>query len=243
MRKILLILSSIYLFANEIYASFDVIADKSSKLALSAGGVVSKIYVDVASKVKKGDLLLELDSDIEEIALKQAKSEYELAKIGFEHANNTLNRYLQVKNVIDEQSLESIKAKQEEFQTRLNTAQINILRYETMIKKKKLYAPFSGVISAKLVEVAEGVGGVMQPLFVLDSYPKVKLLLSFDEKYKDLVKIGDSFSYQVNDKKMQGKISKIYPNIDVKTRKVYAEVDAQDLSIGLFGEGYIKVGE
>ncbi|HEB8061603.1 TPA: efflux RND transporter periplasmic adaptor subunit, partial [Campylobacter coli] len=37
----------------------------------------------------------------------------------------------------------------------------------------------------------------------------------------------------------KGKITLIYPSIEVKTRKIYAEVETQNLTPGLFGEGRI----
>ncbi|MEE6566503.1 efflux RND transporter periplasmic adaptor subunit, partial [Campylobacter coli] len=38
---------------------------------------------------------------------------------------------------------------------------------------------------------------------------------------------------------LKGKISLIYPSIEVKTRKIYAEVQTTNLTPGLFGEGRI----
>ena len=73
------------------------------------------------------------------------------------------------------------------------------------------------------------------------SYPDVKLKLSFDEKFKDRVKIGSEFVYKLDgeNKERRGEISLIYPTIDTKNGKIYAEVRARNLTPGLFGEGYI----
>ena len=73
------------------------------------------------------------------------------------------------------------------------------------------------------------------------SYPDVKLKLSFDEKFKDRVKIGSEFVYKLDgqSEERHGKISLIYPTIDTKNGKIYAEVRARNLTPGLFGEGYI----
>ena len=73
------------------------------------------------------------------------------------------------------------------------------------------------------------------------SYPDVKLKLSFDEKFKDRVKIGSEFIYKLDGQsdERRGKISLIYPTIDTKNGKIYAEVQTQNLTPGLFGEGYI----
>ena len=109
------------------------------------------------------------------------------------------------------------------------------------LEDTRLLAPFDGTISGKSIEVGEGVGGVAQKLMSIFSYPDVKLKLSFDEKFKDRVKIGSEFVYKLDgqSEERRGKISLIYPTIDAKNGKIYAEVQTQNLMPGLFGEGYI----
>ncbi|MBZ7976252.1 efflux RND transporter periplasmic adaptor subunit [Campylobacter sp. RM12637] len=243
MKKLLFLLISLNLFADSVYASFDVVAQKSAKLSLQSFGIVNKINTDIGKKVKKNDILLELDSSIEQIGLDDANVQQKLANEALVLANTTLKRYEQVKSVLNEQTIDEINFKKNEAEQKLKSAKISSKKYETLINQKKLKAPFDGVITAKYIEVGEGVASPVQPLFVLDSYPEVKLLLSFDEKYSDLVKVGDIYEYSINGLKMKGVISKVYPNIDGKTRKIYAEVLANDIQIGSFGDGYIITGE
>ena len=61
------------LYAEDIYATFDVVSEKSSELGLSVSGIVGNIYVNVGDKLKKGDLILALNNN-------QEKNEYETAK-------------------------------------------------------------------------------------------------------------------------------------------------------------------
>ena len=70
----------------------------------------------------------------------------------------------------------------------------------------------------------------------------VKLVLKFDEKYWQKVKVGQTFSYKVDgsDKTYEAKITKIYPTILSETREMQAEVKTKDLMPGLFGNGTIK---
>ena len=122
-----------------------------------------------------------------------------------------------------------------------NRAHLALNLAQKRLEDTRLLAPFDGTISAKSIEVGEGVGGVAQKLMSIFSYPDVKLKLSFDEKFKDRVKIGSEFIYKLDgqSEERHGKISLIYPTIDTKNGKIYAEVRAQNLTPGLFGEGYI----
>lgn len=67
------------LFAEDIYATFDVVSEKKSELGLSASGIVTTLNVNVGDKVKKGDLLLSLNNT-------QEKNEYEIARKNAEHS-------------------------------------------------------------------------------------------------------------------------------------------------------------
>lgn len=243
MKKLILLLASgvfSVVLGEEIYASFDVYAINQSKLAFEVGGIVKEIKVKVSDRVKKGDVLIVLDSSSEEIGLKNAKNEHALAKIAFENAKSKMDKFKQVQNVIDKQSFEDIEAAFKQAQLNLAKAAINIERYEDAVAKKTLRAPYDGVISGKFIDLAQGVAPVQQVVLEMYSHPDVKLLISFDEKFKDRVRVGQIYKYKINGKEMEAKITLVYPSIDIKTRKIYAEIYTQNLTPGLFGEGYIK---
>lgn len=229
--------------AEEIYASFNVEAKMQSKLALESMGVVEQIFVEISQSVKKGDVLLSLESETEEIALKNAKNDKELALVEFKNTQSKMQKFKAVREVINKQSYEDIQSAFKASKLRLEKASLNVKYYENILAKKKLIAPYDGVIANKFVQVGEGVGGVGRVLLEIYSYPDVKLILSFDEKFKDRVKLGQKFLYKIDgeQEEREGEINLIYPSIEPKTRKIYAEVYAKNLKPGLFGEGKILI--
>ncbi len=118
-------------------------------------------------------------------------------------------------------------------------AKINIERFEDALEKKILRAPYDGIISAKYIDLAQGVAPVQQVVMEMFSYPDVKLVISFDEKFKDKVKVGQTYRYKINGEQKEAKITLVYPSIDIKTRKIFAEIYTTNLTPGLFGEGVI----
>ncbi|MBZ7949820.1 efflux RND transporter periplasmic adaptor subunit [Campylobacter molothri] len=238
---LILIFSFNVIFAEEIYASFNVEASKQSKLAIEGIGIVSQIPITIGQKVKKGDLLIVLDQTSEKIALENAKNSYNLALAQYENTKSKMKKINSVQDVIDKQSYEDMKTQFNIASLNLTKAKINMDYYKNILEKKELRAPYDAIVSNKFIQIGEGVGGVAQPLVEIFSYPQSKLILSFDEKYKDKVKIGDEFIYKLDqsNNQIKGKISLIYPSIEVKTRKIYAEVEASGLTPGLFGEGKI----
>lgn len=231
-----------WLFGANIYASYDCVAKDTSSLALQTMGIVKNIKVNVGDKVKKGQLLLELDYSLENTQLLNAKADLKLAQIAKEHAKSSLNKFNQVKNVVDKQAYENVLFEYNKAEQSYEKAKLNIRYYEELISKKKLYAPYDGVISAKFINKAEGVGGVAQPLLQIISSPKSKLIVSIDDIYIKDIKVGQVYKYKVGQTEKEAKIDLIYPTIDTKNRKVLAEVYVDGVIPGSFGEGYIVVG-
>ena len=244
MNKILLFLLSaaVALCAQDkIYASFDVAAAKDAQLALKAVGIVKTVNVDIGSAVKRGEVLLELENESEKLAVKLAQNDLESAQTAKAHAKSVLDKFKLVQSVSSKQAFENAEFDFKNAALAENRAHLALNLAQKRLEDTRLLAPFDGTISGKSIEVGEGVGGVAQKLMSIFSYPDVKLKLSFDEKFKDRVKIGSEFIYKLDgqSEERRGKISLIYPTIDTKNGKIYAEVRARNLTPGLFGEGYI----
>ena len=244
MNKILLFLLSaavVLCAQDKIYASFDVAAAKDAQLALKAVGIVKTVNVEIGSAVKRGDVLLELENDSEKLAVKLAQNDLESAQTAKAHTKSVLDKFKLVQSVSSKQAFENAEFDFKNAALAENRAHLALNLAQKRLEDTRLLAPFDGTISGKSIEVGEGVGGVAQKLMSIFSYPDVKLKLSFDEKFKDRVKIGSKFIYKLDgqSEERRGEISLIYPTIDTKNGKIYAEVQAQNLTPGLFGEGYI----
>jgi len=242
-QTILTILLSATLYAGEVYATFDVKAMKESKLTLSVSGVVKSLHVKIGDRVKKGDTLLELNNLQELAMLALNKSEVALSKISKKHYKTELTRYDKIKDVIDEELYEKIKYAYEQANIRFQKTMKAYKLQKIIVGKTILKAPYAGIVNQKFVEIGDGVTGPGKPLLSIVNTPEVKLVLEFDEKHWNSVKTGQTFDYKVDglDEKFVGKISKVYPTVNPKTRKLKAEVLTSDILPGLFGDGQILV--
>ena len=237
----LLISSSV---AQEIYATFNVKADREANLVLSATGLVKKIHVDVGDSVKKGEILLELDSDDLKTSVTLAKKKIELASVNLRYAKKAYERFSKVKEVVDAGEFDKYASAYERAKIDLSNAKANLAYKRALLDKTRLKAPFSGVIASKDIEIGDGVSAAkMGTLFRLITPDKQKLVVLIDEKYWQKLKVGQSFFYSVDGKKykMESKVSKIYPSIDPKRRAITIEMPTKGLKVGLFGQGKLKV--
>ena len=233
MRYIGLLLAlTLCLFSKEIYATFDVVADKNANLAFIASGIVKKVYVDIGSSVKKGEILAELSNE-------DIKASLQMAQIALKYAKRAYERELKVKHLVDEAKFDSVASRYE-------NAKANYMYKKALYEKSFLKAPFDGVIYKKDIEAGDAVNGMMlKNVFAIQSKTKRKLILYFDQKYIDAVQVGDMFVYKIDSsqKELKAPIVKIYPYASYQNRKAKAEVKTENLTPGLFGSGFIHTKE
>lgn len=234
MKKVMvfMLLLAASLSAKDIYATFSVTAKKSANLAFITSGIVKRVNVDVTSVVKKGDILAELHND-------DIKAALHVAKVAQKYAKKSYERQQKVKNLIDASKLDAIAFKYE-------NAKAQVAYQQAILDKTILKAPFDGVIFKKSVEEGDALSGAMiHTVFKLQSLHARELHVEVDQKYWKQLKIGQTYRYKVDGdtKEYVGKISKIYPYANAKNRKIIVEVEAKDLVVGLFGDGYITIDE
>ena len=224
-----LVALAVSLSAGDIYAMFNVKASQSASLAFDAGGAVKKVNFEIASSVKKGDVLAIL-------ANKDKKANYDNAKTALKFAKKDYDRQVKVKKLIDASKFDVYAFKYE-------NAKNNLAFQQSMYNKTFLRAPFDGILFYKDIEVGDTVSGMsLKTVYKIQSKNSRKLVLEFDQKYHKIVKVGDKFIYTIDGDKNEytGVISKIHPTANAKTRKISAEVQAKHFMPGLFGHGIIK---
>ena len=232
MKKIFLSLLTLVslTYAKNVYATFDVAAQKSANLAFTASGIVQNVNVDIGSVVQKDQILAELDNEDIKAMLKKTQ-------IVLKFAKRELARQKKIKNLIDASKYDKVLSNYE-------NAQASVAYQEALYEKTILKAPFAGIIYDKNIEVGDAVSGMMlKTVFKIQSLHARKLILKFDQKYHNVVKVGQTFVYKVDgdNKTYKGVISKVYPYANFNDRKMKAEVKAKDFTVGLFGDGMILV--
>lgn len=222
------LLSFSMLWGEGVYAIFNVEAVKDSNLTLDSSGIVSEMLVDVDSVVKKDDKLLSLANKDKIAQANSMKQQYLFAKKQYE-------RYSKTGGAVDKNTLDN-------YYFNYKKLEADYAYYISLLDKSILKAPFDGVIAERKIDLGDGVAANSTTLFRLVSHEK-KMVLQYDSKYIDKVKVGDEFEYSIdgNGQKKVVKITKIYPTIDDTTRKVTAEAAVgDDMTPGLFGDGYIR---
>jgi len=232
------------LYAQNIYATFNVRADKSANLAFTTTGIVQHVDVEIADRVQKGQKLAELENSDLKSAAAIAEANLNSAKVALKFARRAYERENKVKKLISESQHDKVAQAFETAQSRIAQMEANVAYQQAVLEKTILLAPFDGVIYDKEIEVGDAVSGAMiRTVFKIQNTDRVKLVLEIDQRYWKMIKEGQTFEYRVDgdETKYQGKISKIYPYANSANRKIKAEVEAKNFVVGLFGSGNIII--
>lgn len=143
--------------------------ENAAALSFPVAGTLQRVCVDEGDRVRKGDLLAELDPT-------SARQTFDAAKAALEQARDAAQR---LKQLYDQKSLPEIKWI--EAQTRLRQAESAFTIAEKNLSDCRLYAPFSGVVGQRRMSVGEtALPGV--PALTLLEIGRVKVRFSVPEQ-------------------------------------------------------------
>ncbi len=198
-------------------------ARTSSLISGKVFGSIRKIYVHEGTKVKKGEILAEIDDRQVTAHLKQAKAALAGAKkalaaakasknaaaTGASFAAITFKRYKQLlkEKSVSPQEFDSIKTKYHQAKAALSGAEAMIQAARSKINQAKagvsaakihkkdafVKAPYSGVITKKIMNVGD-LASPGTPLFSLETQGKFEVDLSVPENYIDKVHLNEKLS-------------------------------------------------
>lgn len=173
-------------------------------LTLNTSGKVQSLNFKLGTKVRKGQVLGRIDTDIKSINLKNAALQVNKLKTDYERIKD-----LFAGNAATKVELDNAKYNYE-------NAQFQVESLKKQIQDGNLISPINGVITAKEIEVGEFISTGQSAAHIVD-LSKLKTLVKVSEKDVYRLKVGmivqvtsDLFA----DTPMEGKISFISPNGD-----------------------------
>jgi membrane fusion protein, multidrug efflux system len=206
-------------------------------LVPSTPGRIEKIYVEVGSRVKKGDVLVQMDQTQLQQAIIQLKN--------LETDYKRLDTLQKVGSVTRQQF--------DQVSTQYEIAKSSV---EFLKENTKLVAPFSGIVSGKYFENGEMYSGAPNTpagkaaiLSIVQVSP-LKAMVNIPETYYPLVNEGMSTDIHCEiypGEAFPGKIMRKYPTIDASTHSFQVEIKvdnpAEKLRPGMFARVEMKLGE
>lgn len=224
--------------ASSIKLPGELIAFQQVDLYAKISSFVKKLYVDVGSEVKAGQLLATMEAPELNSQLSGAESRLKAQEAIYLSSKATYERLLETSKTpgtISPNDLDIALAKQKSDLAQLEAARAAYREVGDTRSYLEIRAPFSGVISARNVSAGAYVGpagkGSDAPIFTLQEYRKLRLVVSVPETYLPYFNNKSEVKFTVksiaNDT-FTAKVSRAAGALDTRLRSQRTEMDVEN---------------
>jgi membrane fusion protein, multidrug efflux system len=222
-----------------------------SPIYARTNGYLKAWYKDMGSRVKKGELLAEIDTPEVDQQLAQARADLATAKANAQLAAITAERYqgLLKTDSVSKQEVDNAIGDNAAKQAAVQSAEANVRRLAELESFKRVYAPFAGVVTRRNVDIgylinAGGGGSGNRELFDLAQTDPLRVYVSVPQSDGALMRRGLQACLQLAEspgKNFCGQVARTADAIDPGTRTLLTEVDVPNASGALMPGAYAEV--
>ncbi|MFC1826604.1 efflux RND transporter periplasmic adaptor subunit [Thermodesulfobacteriota bacterium] len=190
-----------------------------SNVATDIEGLVTRVNFDEGDKVKRGDQLVQLDSELLDSEITGARAAFEQNLVDLDNARRDFNRIdsLYKDGSISETDHDSYRSKQmrlEKLSTILDARHNRLLITKS---KKSISTPFSGIIIQKSVELGEWVAKGGNIAAIADN-SSIDVWVDVPIAILEHLEKGREVRIRIGNREYSGKYSTFIPKADIATR-------------------------
>jgi RND family efflux transporter MFP subunit len=221
-----------------------------SPIYARTNGYLKKWYHDIGSRVQKGDLLADIDTPEVDQQLSQARADLATAQANAHLSEITSSRYAELLKTdgVSKQEVDNAAGDLAAKRAIVQSAEANVHRLEEMESFQRIYAPFSGVITRRNVDIGTlinaGNTGSAEQLFFLAQTSPLRVYVRVPEIYANTIHVGLGTYLEVTQypgRRIEGKVARTAEAIDLTTRTLNTEVDVPNRDGTLLPGGYAQV--
>ena len=204
----------------------------SVTVGTQVSGIVSKLYVDYNSVVKKGQVIAELDKTNLTSELNTSKANLNSAQSSLNYQQANFNRYktLYDKGLISADEFENARLTYQQAVQQVAQARENVKRAQTNLSYATITSPIDGVVLSKSVEEGQTVASSFNTpeLFVIaKDLTDMRVIADIDEADIGGVKEGQRVSFTVDafpDDTFNGTVQQVRQEATTESNVVTYEV-------------------
>jgi RND family efflux transporter MFP subunit len=230
---------------QEIVLPGNMQAFTDSPIYARTSGYLTHWYFDIGSRVKKGQLLADIETPEIDQQLQQAMADLQSAEANYRLAQTTAERwqYLLKTNSVSRQETDQAVSNLSAQKAAVESRSAAVRRLQQLQSFEKVYAPFDGVITARNTDVGAlidaGAAGQGKELFHLAAIQRLRVFVSVPEVYSRAAKTGAQAALTLDEfpgRTFHGTLVRNSNSIDPASRTLLVEVDV-DNSNGLLLPG------
>jgi RND family efflux transporter MFP subunit len=213
-------------------------------------GYLRKWYFDIGARVRKGQLMAQIETPELDQQLQVAQADLKSAQANLNLANTTSERYrnLLTSNSVSRQETEQAVSDAAAKQAAVDASTANVRRLQQLQSFENIYAPFDGVVTARRIDIgsliAAGANTAPQELFHLAAIGQIRVFVSVPEAYSGVVRDGGTATLTLDEfpgQTFKGRIARNASAIDQATRTLNVEVDVANPQAKLLPGAYVFV--
>ena len=221
-----------------------------SPIYARTNGYLLKWYKDIGSHVQKGERLADIETPEIDQELQQSRAARDQAAAQVEIAKTSAKRWenLQKMDAVAQQETDERTNAYSQAEANLAAATANVRRLEELESFKHVYAPFSGVLTRRNIDIGAlinaGNTGSNQQLFNIARVDPIRVYVSVPEIYAPSVRPGVHAFIEIpslSGQKFSGSVVRNSDAIDTTTRTLLTEIDVPNPKSELLPGAYAQV--
>ncbi len=206
-------------------------------VSADSDGTVVRIAVENGANVQAGDLLVEIDTSVEQAQLEAAKAREVLAGIQRERTSELLGR-----NTVSQAEFDTAAAQH-------NQAVAEVAGLEALIERKRVRAPFAGRVGIRLINEGQYIGRG-QALMSLQQADPMYVNFFVPQRQLPSLGIGQRVDLTIDafpGRTFEGSLSAINTEVDAATRNIATQATVanpgEQLRAGMFVQVEVTLPE
>lgn len=193
--------------------------NQKSDLASETSGKVQAVHFDSGDHVKKGDLLVSLDSAILDKNIQVSHENHKEGQTNYRKSSKDLIRYktLIAKKSIPRSEYDTVRFTTTGLNSRLNALKAQLEAQLIEKKKKEIYAPFTGIIASKNIDIGEWVNIGDSVAQIVNPY-LADITVNIPESFVNTIMPESNITVKIGDNSYIAKIKGVLPVGNIKTR-------------------------
>jgi RND family efflux transporter MFP subunit len=221
-----------------------------SPIYARTSGYLMRWYFDIGARVKKGDLLADIETPEIDQQLQQAQAQLETAQANYDLAKTTADRWqwLLKTNSVSKQETDQAVANLAAQKAVVDSNSANVRRLQQLQSFEKVYAPFDGVITARSTDIGAlidaGSAAQSKELFHLAAISTLRVFVPIPEVYSNAARPGAAAALTLDEypgRLFHGKLIRNSSAIDPASRTLLVEVDVDNPEGLLLPGAYVSV--
>lgn len=201
--------------------------DTRSGISPEIAGLIEDVLFEEGMQVKKGDVLVRLNTEFVQKNIDIRKKEKEEVSIRIQNTEKNLRRFqlLYKEEATSEKAYDDLADQLRELQAHHDAVQLQIDKLRLEMEKSSIRAPFDGIILQKLKNKGEWVSPGMS-LCSLGSTADMVVNVAVSEDLIQFIHAGDSVFLSIDavDREFKGAVKQIAPIADIVTKTFQVKI-------------------